>query len=115
MMKPVSFLLLLLAWRLSGVHAQSYNLISSEASDVAVTQPVQYSCVFKSLWTSARHPVAYPSSPHWSPMVLVGHSQDYTMWEEGQLASQGVENVAEVSERFPYTTSPIQCLYRILR
>jgi hypothetical protein len=98
-MKPLSFILLLLAWHLSGANAQNYNLISSEASNVPLTVPVEYSCVFRNLWTSARHPVAYPSSAHWSPMVLVAHSQDYTMWEEGQLASLGVENVAEVSER----------------
>jgi hypothetical protein len=98
-MKPVSFLLLLLAWQLSGTNAQNYNLTSSEASDVASTVPVEYSCVFRNLWTSARHPIAYPSTAHWSPMVIVAHSQDYIMWEGGQLASQGVENVAEVSER----------------
>jgi hypothetical protein len=98
-MKPVSFLLLLLAWRLSGTNAQNYNVISTEASDVALTVPVEYSCVFRNLWTSARHPVAYPDDAHWSPMVLVAHSQAYTMWEEGQLASPGVETVAEVSER----------------
>jgi hypothetical protein len=98
-MKPISFLLVLLACRLSGTKAQNYNLISTEASDVALTESVEYSCVFTNLWTSARHPVAYPSGAHWSPMVLVAHSQAYTMWEEGQLASPGVETVAEVSER----------------
>jgi hypothetical protein len=98
-MKPLSFVLLLLACRLSGANAQNYNLISTEASDIALTVPVEYSCVFRNLWTSVRHPVAYPSGAHWSPMVLVAHSQVYTMWEEGQLASLGVENVAEVSER----------------
>jgi hypothetical protein len=98
-MKPVSFLFLLLARRLSGTNAQNYNVISTKASDIALTVPVEYSCVFRNLWTSARHPVAYPNDAHWSPMVLVAHSQAYTMWEEGQLASPGVETVAEVSER----------------
>jgi hypothetical protein len=97
-MKPVSFVLLLLACRLSGANAQNYNFVSSEASDVPLTESVQYSCLFKNLWTSARHPVAYPSFAHWSPLVLVAHSQAYTMWEEGQLASLGVEHVAEVSK-----------------
>jgi hypothetical protein len=98
-MKPVSFLLLLLAWRLSGVNAENYNLISTETSDVALTVPIKYSCVFRNLWTSARHPAAYSLVSYWSPMVLVAHSEDYTMWEEGELASLGVENVAKVSER----------------
>jgi hypothetical protein len=98
-MKTVSVLFLLLARQFSGANAQNYNLISTETSDVASTVPVEYSCVFRNLWTSARHPVAYPNSAHWSPVVIVAHSQDYTMWEEGQLASRGVENVAEVSER----------------
>jgi hypothetical protein len=100
-MKPVSSVLLVLACRLSGANAQNYNLISTEASDIALTVPVEYSCVFRNhLWTSARHPVAYPpSGAHWSPMVLVAHSQAYKMWGEGRLATLGVENVAEVSER----------------
>jgi hypothetical protein len=97
-MKPVSLLLLLMACRLSGANGQNYNLIATEASDVALTVPVEYSCVFRNLWTSARHPVAYPSGAHWSPMVLVAHSQAYTMWREGQIASPGVEHVAEVSK-----------------
>ena len=99
-MKPISFVLLLLAYRLSGSKAQNYNLISTEPSDVALTESIEYSCVFRNhLWTSARHPVAYPpSGAHWSPMVLVAHSQAYKMWGEGRLATLGVENVAEVSE-----------------
>jgi hypothetical protein len=64
---------------------------------VPLTESVQFSCLFKNLWTSGRHPVAYPKYAHWSPPVLVAHSQDYTMWREGQTASPGVENVAEVS------------------
>jgi steroid 5-alpha reductase family enzyme len=97
-MKPVSLLLVLLACLLSGAKAQNYNLMSSETSDVPLTDSVQYSCLFKNLWTSTRHPVTYPSFAHWSPIVLVAHSEDYTMWEEGELASPGVENVAEVSK-----------------
>jgi hypothetical protein len=98
-MKPVSLLLLLLTCRLSGANAQNYNLISSKVSDVPLTtESVQYSCLFKNLWTSARHPVAYPSFAHWSPLVLVAHSEEYTMWREGQIASPGVQNVAEVSK-----------------
>jgi hypothetical protein len=97
-MKPVSPLLLLLAWCLFGANAQNYNLISSEASDVPLAENVQYSCLLTNLWTSARHPVAYPKFAHWNPIVLVAHSQGYTMWREGQTASPGVENVAEVSK-----------------
>ena len=101
--KPLTLLLLLLACLLSGANAQNYNLMSSETSDVPLTDYVQYSCLFKNLWTSTRHPVAYPSFARWSPIVLVAHSEEYTLWEEGQLASPGVENVAEVSKCYQST------------
>jgi hypothetical protein len=53
-MKLVSFLFILPACRLSGANDLNYNVLSTETSDAAPTVPVEYSCVFRNLWTSAR-------------------------------------------------------------
>ena len=57
---------------------------------------VLYSCSFVHIWTAATHPNDYPSSPHWSPMVMTSHNEDYTMWSGGSKATRGVKGVAEV-------------------
>ena len=37
----------------------------------------------------------YPGNAHWSPPVLAAHNSGYTMWEEGGISSNEVEQVAE--------------------
>jgi hypothetical protein len=75
----------------------NYNVISTTSSRIPVSQAVSYSCEFVNLWTRERHPRLYPgNAAHWSPMVLTAHDASYEMWSAGNLASSGVEEVAEV-------------------
>jgi len=67
----------------------------SIAGKTNITTPVTYRCEFTSLWTATDHPNDFPSNHHWSPMVLVSHSNEYSMWSEGIDATNGVRLVAE--------------------
>ena len=62
---------------------------------------MQYSLVFKGMWSSARHPLLYPSDASFSPVVVASHSDDFVLWRPGQLASNGVKVVAETGNPMP--------------
>jgi hypothetical protein len=95
----VSFLFLLLALVQSQV-VEPFEVTSIAISEIPSIQPVSVACVFDNAWTAATHPADYPSSnAHWSPMVVASHSSEYEMWSPAQLASPGVQSVAEVRSR----------------
>lgn len=87
---------LLLALSVLG-YAGAMDIISTSTSSVATSEDVSYQCVLQDLWTAATHPVQYPSNAHWSSPVMVAHSLMYTMWENGGIATPGLEELAEVS------------------
>ena len=75
----------------------SFSVVSSTPGSVPTSVDATYSCVFRNLWTEARHPAEFPvNSAHWSPTVIGSHGPGYTMWRPGELATTGVERVAEV-------------------
>uniref|UniRef100_A0A7S1BI99 Spondin domain-containing protein n=1 Tax=Corethron hystrix TaxID=216773 RepID=A0A7S1BI99_9STRA len=65
------------------------------ATASASKDEVIYKVTFKNKWNKNRHPKNYPSSAHWSPLVVASHSADYVMWHKETLASAGVKQVAE--------------------
>ena len=58
-----------------------------------------YSVTFTSNWTQAAHPHPsgnLPGNAHWSKLVGATHNNDVVFVEMGGLATQGVENIAEM-------------------
>jgi Spondin_N/Secretion system C-terminal sorting domain len=58
-------------------------------------QDAIYNLDFNSNWTSINHPTDYPPAAHWSSLIGTTHNNSVSFWAIGQLASQGVEDVAE--------------------
>jgi len=61
---------------------------------------VQYDCVFENLWNRQNHPYRFPdlqsnSIVHWSKQILVSHDEDYTLWKEGERATEAIQRLAE--------------------
>ena len=54
-----------------------------------------YRVTFDATWSAATHPVNFPSNPHFSPLVGAVHSEQAVFWERGQIASPGIEQMAE--------------------
>ena len=79
------------------------SFLSQVASTVPASHSVTYSCTMNNNWSAENHPIDYPQSAHWSPPIIAAHSRKYNMWKSGELATKGVENIAEVSigERMP--------------
>jgi len=70
------------------------KFLTSVLSTVPASHSVTYSCTFTNNWSGDNHS-KYPGSAHWSPPVIATHGKKYSMWEPGELATKGVENVAE--------------------
>lgn len=57
-----------------------------------------YTITFTGTWNATDHSeggTAFPSNDHWSDLVGATHNSSITFWESGQLASTGIENIAE--------------------
>jgi len=74
------------------------DILQLAASTVPISQSAEYSCVATNKWSGANHPIDYNSvsgNAHWSPPVLLAHSKFADLWSPGDMASPGIEMVAE--------------------
>lgn len=55
----------------------------------------EYELLFTADWSAESHPTDFPSRPHFSGLIGGTHHADVRFWEVGELATVGVENVAE--------------------
>lgn len=60
-----------------------------------------YNLTFNSTWSAATHPTDFPDDPHYSGLIGATHAADVTFWAEGELASLGVQSVAETGSKNP--------------
>ena len=78
--------------------ARSLTCLLALAAVPAVAQAqsiATYRVSFEATWSEATHPVSFPPRPHFSPLVGATHNADAALWEEGALASAGIESMAE--------------------
>jgi hypothetical protein len=59
-------------------------------------QTARYRVTFDARWSRSTHPVDYPGSAHFSPLVGANHDASLTLWREGAPASQGIREMAEM-------------------
>ena len=55
-----------------------------------------YKAVFQGTWTAESHPTDFPSNPHFSSIVGAVHNADASLWMAGEMATPGLEQVAEM-------------------
>ncbi len=60
----------------------------------------RYAVIFDATWSADTHPYATPPNPHFSPMVGGTHDAGVVFWQEGGLATQGIEDMAERGSPF---------------
>jgi len=60
----------------------------------------RYAVVFDATWSLATHPFATPPGPHFSALVGGSHDAGVAFWQEGALATQGIEEMAELGLPF---------------
>ncbi|MFK7853251.1 MAG: spondin domain-containing protein [Granulosicoccus sp.] len=58
-------------------------------------ESARYRLNFSAIWSPDTHPLNFPSNPHFSGLVGAVHNEQVIFWEPGQIASTGVQQVAE--------------------
>jgi len=56
---------------------------------------VDYMVDFNATWSGSSHPEAYPPGAHFSPLVGATHTDQVNFWDNGGIASAGIESMAE--------------------
>lgn len=54
-----------------------------------------YTVVFDATWSEETHPDDFPGNPHFSGLIGGTHAGGVTFWEVGELASLGIQRMAE--------------------
>jgi hypothetical protein len=62
---------------------------------VSAASTARYRATFQGTWSSATHPIDFPSTAHFSPLVGGTHGTRVTFWREGMLATEGIKDMAE--------------------
>ncbi|MEZ6119017.1 MAG: spondin domain-containing protein [Pirellulaceae bacterium] len=70
-------------------------VLSAEAQ----TTVARYRLTFDATWSSATHPLSFPGNPHFSGLIGGTHSPDVQFWGPNQIATDGIESMAETGGR----------------
>ena len=72
-------------------------LLLCAAYALADTEPTEarYRVTFSATWSAETHPTSFPSNPHFSGLVGATHHGDVRIWQTGEVASDGIELMAE--------------------
>ena len=60
---------------------------------------VEYEVTFEATWSATTHPEDFPPGPHFSGLIGGTHNGNVTFWEVGELASNGIEQMAELGSK----------------
>jgi hypothetical protein len=89
----------------AGCDSDSDDVITNGGTDDEGCAPSEematYVVTFESTWSETTHPDDFPSNPHFSRLVGGTHNADVTFWEVGEIASDGIEAMAELGSRGP--------------
>jgi len=75
------------------------GLLFGEDSPAQPSNSAVYEVRFVSTWSSATHPVEFPGNPHFSGLIGATHNDGVTFWMPGELASDGIESMAETGQK----------------
>ncbi len=64
----------------------------------SVETSARYRLTFNASWSAQSHPVNFPSSAHFSGLVGAVHNDQVALWNTGELASNGIELMAETGD-----------------
>lgn len=61
----------------------------------------RYRVTFDARWSAATHPNMFPPDPHFSGLIGATHEIGFRLWQEGAIASNGIEAMAELGSKTP--------------
>ncbi|WP_223034018.1 T9SS type A sorting domain-containing protein [Hanstruepera marina] len=85
-----------------------FLLLALMITNIIYSQSVAtYNITFTSSWNSTDHGTL-PTNAHWSRLVGANHNNNITFLEMGQLATQGIEDVAELGDNAVFMDVEVQ-------
>ncbi|NCF31638.1 MAG: hypothetical protein GWP29_07150, partial [Bacteroidetes bacterium] len=105
MLKKLSFIILLI-WFSACMNENESNTdtIKTNKSETPSEEEAKYELTFNALWSSATHPVDFPSSPHFSGLIGMTHNGDVQLFAAEKKATSGIKNMAEVGSKSPLSS-----------
>ncbi len=84
-------------------------LLGCSENENIVTQPepelsARYKLTFNATWSVQTHPNDFPSSAHFSGLVGMTHNKNKMLFKNGEIASDGIKNMAETGGKPPLET-----------
>ena len=92
-MKLVGFLIALLILTLGCTY--------DDSSEAQPKHSARYQLTFEATWSDATHPTNFPPNPHFSGLIGASHSPAVHLWKEGERATPGIKNMAEIGAKSP--------------
>jgi hypothetical protein len=62
---------------------------------------ITYEVTFDATWSEKTHPDDFPPDPHFSGLIGATHNEKIYFWRDGELASDGIKNMAETGGKNP--------------
>ena len=69
-------------------------------SAAEASQNARYRVTFEADWSSVTHPSGFPGGAHFSGLIGATHGTETAIWRSGELASNGIESMAETGSAF---------------
>ena len=71
-----------------------------------------YTVTFTATWSAETHPYEFPAGAHWSGLIGASHSSGVTFWAIGELASAGIQQMAETGVAVAFARGELVSLLR---
>ncbi len=73
------------------------SMLALALASPAVGQQADAQCLlqFDAAWSAETHPIDFPASAHFSPLIGGNHDHQKVFWQAGSLATEGIQSVAE--------------------
>jgi len=78
---------------------QATGSTDSNNGDTNQATAASYRITFNATWSATTHPTPFPGNAHFSGLVGAVHNEQVSFWEPGQIASDGIELMAETGSK----------------
>jgi hypothetical protein len=81
-------------------------LLGCSENETVLTPPelelnARYRLTFNATWSALTHPIEFPANAHFSGLIGMTHNGNVMLFENGEVASDGIKNMAETGSKNP--------------
>ena len=83
----------------TGTGGGSVLAYRADTNNQLPANPARYRLTFNATWNAADSTLPFPGNPHFSGLIGATHKPSASLWSRGQLASNGIKQVAETGAK----------------